>query len=490
MRNRVSFFLLLIPLLFSFCSSPVKKGKSKSAKERFSSSSTREKQETKIDLLDTILSQGKLIAITNYSSTDYFIYRGQPMGYQYNLVSRFAKFLHVDLEMRIEKDLVKSFQYLDSGKVDLMAMGLTETTERKSKLRFTKPIMFTRQVLVQRKPKGYQKMRTRDEIESHLLRNPLNLAKKTVYVHRGTVFVNRLKALMNEIADTIYIVEDNRETEQLIAAVANGEINYTVADEHVALVDAAFYNNIDTKTFISFPQKIAWAVRIDQKRLADTINYWLDRFYKTLDSRLLYNKYFKNLSSRKRVNKSLYNSYGKGHLSPYDDIIKKASQQIGWDWRLLASLIYQESEFKPGVVSWVGARGLMQLMPDVMEKYGIDSTSSPEEQIIAGTKYLKALFKQLPPEITDSVERIKFVLAAYNTGMGHVFDARRLAAKYGKNPNRWTDNTDYFILHLSEKKYYNDPVVRNGYVRGKETYNFVVEIWQRYKIYKVLIKDI
>ena len=392
--------------------------------------------------------------------------------------------------MRIEKDLVKSFQYLDSGKVDLMAMGLTETTERKSKLRFTKPIMFTRQVLVQRKPEGYQKMRTRDEIESHLLRNPLNLAKKTVYVHRGTVFVNRLKALMNEIADTIYIVEDERETEQLIAAVANGKIDYTVADEHVALVDAAFYNNIDTKTFISFPQKIAWAVRIDQKRLADTINFWLDKFYKTLDSRLLYNKYFKNLSSRKRVNKSLYNSYGKGHLSPYDDIIKKASQQIGWDWRLLASLIYQESEFKPGVVSWVGARGLMQLMPDVMEKYGIDSTSSPEEQIMAGTKYLKALFKQLPPEITDSVERIKFVLAAYNTGMGHVFDARRLAAKYGKNPNRWTDNTDYFILHLSEKKYYNDPVVRNGYVRGKETYNFVVEIWQRYKIYKVLIKDI
>ncbi len=483
MQGKGYLFLLLLVMVLNGClNAPDKHNMSKK-------NSAVGKPRKKIDLLDTILSQGKLIAITNYSSTDYFIYRGQPMGYQYNLVSRFAKFLHVDLEMRIEKDLVKSFQYLDSGKVDLMAMGLTETTERKSKLLFTKPIMFTRQVLVQRKPEGYQKMRTRDEIESHLLRNPLNLAKKTVYVHKGTVFVNRLKALMNEIADTIYIVEDDRETEQLIAAVANGEIDYTVADEHVALVDAAFYNNIDTKTFISFPQKIAWAVRIDQKRLADTINFWLDKFYKTLDSRLLYNKYFKNLSSRKRVNKSLYNSYGKGYLSPFDNIIKKASQQIGWDWRLLASLIYQESEFKPGVVSWVGARGLMQLMPDVMQKYGIDSTASPEEQIMAGTKYLKALFKQLPPEITDSVERIKFVLAAYNTGMGHVFDARRLAAKYGKNPNRWTDNTDYFILHLSEKKYYNDPVVRNGYVRGKETYNFVMEIWQRYKIYKVLIKD-
>ncbi len=480
MQGKLSFIFFISALLLSGCLSSPDKTKVKEVPVE---------TEKKVDLLDTILSTGKLIALTNYSSTDYFVYRGQPMGYQYNLVSRFADFLQVDLEMRIEKDLIKSFQFLDSGKVDLMAMGLTETTERKSKLRFTKPIMFTRQVLVQRKPEGFRKMQTRDEIESHLLRNPLNLAKKTVYVHRGTVFVNRLKALMNEIADTIYIIEDERETEQLIAAVANKEIDYTVADEHVALVDAAFYQNIDAKTFISFPQKIAWAVRSDQKRLADTINYWLDKFYKTLDSRLLYNKYFKNLSSRRRVNKSLYNSYGKGHLSPYDDIIKKAAKRIGWDWRLLASLIYQESEFKPNAISWVGAKGLMQLMPNVMEKYGVDSTSSPEVQIMAGTNYLKSLFRQLPDEITDSTERIKFVLAAYNTGMGHILDARRLASKYQKNPNIWTDNVDYFILHLSEKKYYNDPVVRNGYVRGKETYNFVVEICQRFKIYKTLINN-
>ena len=480
MRIKISFTLSLFLLLFSFCSSPVK--------NRANDDSDKHPK-AKVDLLDTILSRKKLIALTNYSSTDYFIYRGQPMGYQYNLVSKFARFLNVDLEMKIEKDLDKSFNMLDIGSVDILAMGLTETKVRKSKLLFTKPIMFTRQVLIQRKPDGYQKMRTRDEIESHLLKNPLELAGKRVYVHRGTVFVSRLKDLMNEIADTIYIVEDLRETEQLIAAVANGEIEYTVADEHVALVDAAFYNNIDVGTFISFPQKIGWAVRKDQQHLLDTINFWLNRFYKTLDSRLLYNKYFKNLSSRRRVNRSLYNSYGKGLLSPYDEIIKNEAKKIGWDWRLLASLIYQESEFKPNVTSWVGARGLMQLMPDVMNKYGVDSSSSAQAQIDAGVKYLKALEKQLPDTITDSVERIKFTLAAYNTGMGHVFDARRLAKKYRKNPNVWEDNVDFFVLHLSEKKYYNDPVVYYGYVRGKETYNFVQEIMARFRIYKTLIED-
>ncbi len=480
MRGWISFSLIVITFFFTFCSEPVKNDDETAVALR--------NQVKKVDLLDTILARKKLIALTNYSSTDYFIYRGQPMGYQYNLVTRFAEFLNVDLEMKVEKDLVKSFQMLDSGSVDIMTMGLTETKSRQAKLLFTKPIMFTRQVLIQRKPDGWEKMRTRDEIESHLIKDPLELAGKTVYVHRGTVFVDRLIALMNEIADTIYIVEDSRETEQLIAAVANKEIDYTVADEHVALVDAAFYNNIDVHTFISFPQKIAWAVRKDQQRLADTINYWLNEFYKTLESRLLYNKYFKNLSSRRRVNKSLYNSYGKGHLSPYDDIIKKEAAKIGWDWRLLASLIYQESEFKPNVVSWVGARGLMQLMPEVMKKYNVDSLSPPNVQIAAGVKHLKAIEKQLPETITDSLERIKFVLAAYNTGIGHVFDAQRLAEKYGKNPNVWKDNVDYFILHLSEKKYYNDPVVYYGYVRGRETYNFVEEIMARYHIYKTLIK--
>jgi membrane-bound lytic murein transglycosylase F len=332
-------------------------------------------------------------------------------------------------------------------------------------------------------------MKTRDEIESHLIRNVLNLGGKTIYVHKGTVFVDRLKNLMNEIADTIYIIEDERETEELIEAVAKGKIDYTVSDEYMAWVEANYFRNIDVKTYVSFPQKVAWAVRKDQNRLCDTINVWLNKFYKTLDSRVVYNKYFKNISRRRILKKSMYNSYGEGHLSPYDDIIKKEAKELGWDWRLLASLIHQESEFKPDVVSWVGAQGIMQMMPDVMEKYNIDSTSPPSRHINAGVKYIKYLEKQLPPEIADSLERIKFVLAAYNTGIGHVFDARRLAEKYGKDPNKWTDNVDYFILHLSEKKYYNDPVVYYGYVRGRETYNFVKEILQRYGDYKNLIKE-
>lgn len=470
--------VMLLALGITFCQSPqstqnrqaVKPGKKKSLSV----------------VLDNIMSRKKIRAVTDYGSVNYFIYRGEPMGYQYELLKDFAKYLDVELELIIEKDLDKSRRMLNKGEVDLLAMGLTVTNERSRSYAFTKPIMTTRQVLVQRKPEGFEQMRTADEIESHMLRNTLELANKTIYVQRGTIFAKRLQSLSDEIADSIHIVLHDMDVEELISAVASGEIDYTVSDEHIALVSSRYYNNIDFETAISFPQKISWAVKKDQTPLVDTINNWLDSFNKSMMSRLLYNKYFKNIRSE-RIAKSQYNSFAGGQLSPYDDLIKSASKIVGWDWRQLASLIYQESEFKPNVRSWVGAYGLMQLMPQTMEQYGLDTTASPAQQIQAGSLYLKYLNDQLPDAISDTNERIKFVLASYNAGIGHVLDARRLAEKHGKDPDKWTDHVDYFILHLNDKLYYHDPVVYYGYTRGDETYLFVLEIINRAEQYKELI---
>jgi membrane-bound lytic murein transglycosylase F len=329
-------------------------------------------------------------------------------------------------------------------------------------------------------------MATADEINAHLIRNLINLGGVTIHIRKGSVYYRQLLNLENNIGDTIYIIQDTLSTEMLIREVAEHKINYTVSDQIIARNSAKIYPNIDVKTPISFEQKIAWAVRKDQKHLVDTLNSWLHQFNKTLESRLLYNKYFKNMRA-KHLARSKYYSYTGGKLSPYDNLIKKAAKKIHWDWRLLASMIYQESEFKPHVTSWVGAYGLMQLMPETMEAYGITEDSSESAQINAGVQLLKSFENQLPPTITDSVEKIKFVLASYNGGLGHILDARRLAKKYGKNPNVWTGNVDYFVLHLSEKKYYHDPVVRNGYMRGWETYNFVKDIFGRYNGYKTLI---
>jgi len=152
-------------------------------------------------------------------------------------------------------------------------------------------------------------------------------------------------------------------------------------------------------------------------------------------------------------------------------------------------MIYQESHFNNSARGWGGSFGLMQFMPKTGAKYGVDSSSSAHSNIVAGVNYLKYLDKYWTPIISDSSERVRFVLASYNVGPGHVLDARRLAEKYEKDPFIWDDNVDYFLLNKSKAKYYKDEVVRNGYCKGYITYDYVNEIIIRYEHYKNMMKN-
>lgn len=439
--------------------------------------------------LDRVLQRGRLIALTDYNSVNYYIYRGEPMGYQYEMLRALTDHLGVRLEIRISDKLSQSFEALHNAEVDLIALGLTVTRERQREFDFTDPIMITRQILVQRLPDNWRSMATRDEIESHLLRSSLDLAGRTIHVQEGSIFSKRLETLSDEIGDTIHIVEDKREVEELIAAVSRGEIMYTVADEHIGLVNARYHRNIDVRTPLSFPQRLAWALRKEEpNELLQEINAWLAAFEPTLEARLIHNKYFQG-GRIARMARSEFHSLTGGRVSVYDSTIREVASEIEWDWRLLASLIYQESAFNPNAISWAGAYGLMQLMPVVMEQFGIDSTASPEEQIRIGGRFLHYLHRQVPESISDSTERIKFILASYNAGIGHVLDARRLAEKYNKDPDIWTDHVDFFMLNKSRPAFYRDPVVYYGYARGDETYRFVIDILDRYEHYRNLLPE-
>jgi len=444
---------------------------------------------SKPTLLDKIKKRGKLIAVTDYNSTNYFVYRGTPMGYQFELLKLLADHLEVKLVLEINNDINECFEGLNTGEYDIIALGLTVTKERNRIVDFTTPITQTRQVLVQRKPDKWRKMRTYDEVERHLIRNPLQLAGKTINIQKNTTFYSRLKNLSDEIGDSIFIIEDpDKEVEELITDVVNKDIDYTISDEHIALVNKKYYPDIDVKTPISFQQNIAWAVKKGDSILLAEINNWLESFNKSLTSRFIYDKYFKNPRSV-YIAKSEYHSISGGKISRFDEEIKKNSKIIDWDWRLLASLIYQESQFRVNARSWVGAFGLMQLMPNTAKKYGVDSLSPPEEQIAAGVKFLKLLDRQFLNKIENTKERKRFVLASYNAGIAHVYDARRLAEKNNKDPNIWEENVDFYLLNKSKPEFYRDSVVKYGYCRGEETYNFVSEIFERYEHYKNVIKN-
>ncbi|RLD53302.1 MAG: lytic transglycosylase F [Bacteroidetes bacterium] len=439
-------------------------------------------------ILNRILREKKIVATTDYNSTNYFVYRGEPMGYQFELLKSFADYLGVKVEIQIINDLEESFDCINTGKCDLIALGLTVTKERAEIIDLSSPLMQTRQILIQRKPENWRKMRTWDEIESHMIRNPLELAEKTIYIQKGAIYSQRIKNLSDEIGANINVIEHPDATvEELITMVAKGEIDYSVCDEHIAMVNSKYHSGIDVKTAVSFPQNIAWGIKKNEKALLDTLNAWIATYKHTNTYAYLYNKYFKHTRSVNYAN-SEKGSVVNNRISPYDTYIKEYSETINWDWRLLASLIYQESRFYPQAKSWVGAYGLMQLMPHNAEKYGIDSTSSPQEQISAGVKFIKLLDKQFEEKIPDKAERTKFVLASYNAGIAHVYDARRLAEKYNKNPDIWTDNVDYYLLNKSKPEFYTDSVVKYGYCRGKEPYNFVNDIMERYSHYKNVIQ--
>jgi membrane-bound lytic murein transglycosylase F len=442
--------------------------------------STKEKQkddEVQSQVVDfqDIKQRGVIRANVSTNSTDYFVYRGKPMGFQFELLQKFGETFDLEVDIVVENDLIKCMEYLNGRDVDIIAQSLTITPERKKDLNFTEPIAQTRQVLVQRKPNR------NDSVE--FIRNQLDLADKTIHIQKGGSAYSRLVNLSEEIADTIHIVEnDSLEMEELISLVSNGNIDYTVCDENVAIINNVYYRNIDIKTPVSFPQNLAWAIRKESEDLTDSINHWLREYKETRGYKFLYHKYFKSPRT-KTTRSSVYYSGEAGRISEYDEYIKQASKIIGWDWRLTASLIYQESRFNPNAVSWAGAFGIMQLMPSTADFLGVSPNSSVPAQINAGVRYIKYLDKKFPESIDNERDRVKFILASYNIGPGHIFDAMRLTEKYGRNPNKWDGHVRYFLLHKSNTIYYEDEVVKHGYCNGKQPVKYADEIVDRYEHY-------
>ncbi|MGM0532623.1 MAG: transporter substrate-binding domain-containing protein [Bacteroidota bacterium] len=430
-----------------------------------------------------IQERGTLEAITRYGSTSYFLYRGQPMGYGYDLVSRMAESMGLDLEIVIAEDLNKEIEMLRKGRGDIIIHGLTITGERKELITFTQPHTTTHQVLVQKKPENWRQMNTQD-ISSQLVSDLYELIGKKVHVRRNSSYYARLKNIEEELGGNINIVEvpGNLTTEDLIKKVAEGEISYTVSDYNLAAINQTYYQNLDIGVRLSFSQRVAWGIRESSPRLLTEVNKWIEKMKQQVDYYVIYNKYFKHKKSYMTRIRSDFFSMEGGRISRYDDLVQKYADNIGWDWRLITSQMYQESNFNPRTTSWAGARGLMQLMPPTARELGIGNLYNAENSIRAGTKYINYLEDRWS-SIPDSIERVKFVLGSYNVGFGHVQDAQRLAEKESRNSKSWGVIEDY-LLKLSKPAYYNDPVVKYGYCKGEEPYYYVRQILKRFDHYK------
>lgn len=439
------------------------------------------------DLKD-IIARDTLRAITPYSSTSYFLYKGEPMGYEYEMASALAKSLGVHLKMIIAEDMDAIFHMLNEGEGDIIAYNVTVTSRRKQVVDFTEPLNFTHQVLVQRKPDNWREMKLHN-IEKTLIRNPTRLINKKIHIRRNTAYNDRLVNLQEEIGGKINVqyLPGDLSTDEIIRMVSNGEIDYTIADYDIAKINQSYYTNLDIHTNIGVTQQMGWAVRKGSPQLKKAVNLWLKKNRNSEQFNVAYNKYFENSRAFTTRIKSEFYSKESNKISEYDPILKAAARTINWDWRMLASQVYQESQFDPSSKSWAGATGLMQLMPRTAKSYGYTDLTNPEVSVEAGVKHLKFLENYWQKDIADSVERVKFILASYNAGQNHVQDARRLARKRGKNPNIWYGHVEECLLLIGQKKYFTDPVVKYGYCRGEEPVGYVKEIIERYGYYQQFI---
>ena len=407
---------------------------------------------------------------TLYSPTSYFIYRQEPMGYDYDLVSRFAadKGLHLSLE--IAPSLARAVEMLDSGLIDLLAYEVPVTGEYRQKVIPCGIENITYQVLVQPK-------RSKEQLISDVTQ----LVGREVYVEESSKYLQRLSNLNEELGGGIIIHQVDRDTlitEDLMEMVSKGEIPLTVVDSDIGRLNKTYYNDLDISLQISFPQRSAWGVAPDHQWLADSINAWRSGEKPRRQQASLLKRYFElskgTISGRAAVKIDL----SRGVVSPFDHLFRRYAATIGWDWRLIASQAFKESRFDSTVVSWAGARGIMQIMPRTARAHGLtdEMMTNNDASISTAVKVIAALDKSLASRVPDREERRKFVVAAYNSGLAHILDAIALAAKHGMNPQIWEGNVEQALLLKSKPEYYNDPVCKYGYFHGRQTYDYVHEV--------------
>jgi membrane-bound lytic murein transglycosylase F len=433
----------------------------------------KEKPKDKVWDFPQIEKKGELNVLTLSGSMSYFMYKGEPKGYEYELLSDFAESNHLKLNIKLAENETKLTEMLMNKEGDLIACPIPVTYEGKEKLLYCGREVIAQQVLVQRANKG-----------DKILKDVTELIGKDVWVIHDSKYYHRLLNLNDELGGGIHIKVINKDTisvEDLIEMVSKGQIPYTVSDAAMAQLNKTYYHNINITLQVSHPQGSSWAVRKTTPELAAVLDKWFEENENTPRYRAIIKRYFE---MSKMPESEPVPVVGPGQISPYDAYFEEYAKKIKWDWRLLAAIAFQESNFHTDRVSWAGAAGLMGLMPQTAKAFGLspDSLGNAKGSIQAATGFIKSLNRSFSA-IEDEKERIKFILAAYNAGISHIYDAQALTAKYGKNPSVWEDNVEEYLKWKSLPEYYNDPVCKQGYFRGTETLNYVRDVIARWNYY-------
>ena len=411
-----------------------------------------------------------LRVLTRNNAVSYFLYRGEPAGFDYELMKRFADQLEVRLQIVVPPSHADLVPWLLDGRGDVIAASYTQTPERSALVAFSTPYLEVQELIVQR-------------VSEPRLTSVSQLAGRHIRVRPGSSYRDTLEKLRSQgVAFVLELARSDEETEDLIGQVAAGTVDLTVADSHIFQAEQAWRSDVVAAFPVGQKQSLGFAMRPRDKQLKSALDRYVARTYKSLEYNLFWRRYFENprLATEVRTPDA---GVGQG-LSSYDPIFRKYAESYGFDWRLLAAQSYQESRFDPAARSLAGAVGLFQVLPRTAKEMGFTRLSDPDEGAHAGIQHLARLADRLEASLPVQ-QRMRFALAAYNAGWGHLSDARQLARTRGLDPDKWFKSVEQAMLLLSHPAYYSR--ARYGYVRGFEPVRYVSEIQTRYENYLKLV---
>jgi len=399
-------------------------------------------------------------ALLYFHAADYFLYRGVPIGFQYEILKELENGIGKNVNIKVETDINKIKKELLKNSYDIIVMDNSQNSFLLHLFERSLPHSFSYPVLV-----------------SGNKADTVNVTTISVSSDFSAIFFFD----NNSIFSNYLIQRENKySTEELFEKIDNGDISYLICDYYQAITLIPFYSNVQILEKAGPQFERRWLVNKKKGNLIDDINHWLIGFKKTPKYLSLIRKYFSAESSL--INAS-FAKKKKGSLSQYDAIIKKYANIYNFDWRFIASIMCQETNFVPGLTGKGGSYGLMQMMPTTMEAYGISEADDDEANIHAGVQYLNNIRKSFE-DIEDEEEKLYFIAASYNAGRGHIFDAQRLCAKYKENYLSWRDVSKYLIMK-SQRDIVADTLVKSGYFPGAHTVKYTQQVMERYDAYKI-----
>ncbi|MCC6807165.1 MAG: transporter substrate-binding domain-containing protein [Deltaproteobacteria bacterium] len=415
------------------------------------------------DLQDVKRRKALRVAMLN-NSASYFVHRGEEVGFQFELARVLAERLGVRLEIVVPDKPSTITELLKKGRADL-AVASTQTD---ADVAYSQPYMFANQVLVQKEGQPP-------------ITDFAALKGRTITVRKSSAYWPVLEAAKAKGGFLLAAADETLETEDLIDQVGKGTVALTVANSSLFELEQRMRDEgagVQSSLVFAEAKPLVYAARKSSPALLAEVNAFIKESYRGRIYNTLYNKYFRDERRITRLDQASASG-----ISPYDDVAKKYAAQYGLDWRFVVAQMYAESRFDPAAKSWVGAVGLMQVMPRTAASLGFAKLTQPEDQVHAGVRYMADLLKRIDPAM-ELRQRLRFALAAYNAGLGHVLDARELARQRGLDQSRWFDNVEQTIL-LLEKKEFADRA-RHGYCRGRDVVRYVSQIQSKYDAYVVL----